>query len=230
MPDTGVLRVLTSQQRATGWRRQLEVEKSLGLEKGTISGYFSNLGRAHKSKSTSAARRQLRVAGVYRVQGLRLGKPRPPKNWWIAFAGKGNPRPVLHLSRESHPFAPEGAPGEQGDFLAGVAEPSEGGQGSPSTAVPETREVGTGGSCTAILGRSDCVQVITSSTAVPETSEGRAGESCTAAPERSEGDRGGTSTGVEERIEGVRRTSSTASTAAPGHEDTVDGVNIKCMR
>ena len=34
MPDTGVLRVLTSQQRATGWRRQVEVEKSLGLEKG----------------------------------------------------------------------------------------------------------------------------------------------------------------------------------------------------
>ena len=34
MPDTGVLRVLTPQQCATGWRRQLEVEKSLGLEKG----------------------------------------------------------------------------------------------------------------------------------------------------------------------------------------------------
>ena len=39
-----------------------------------------------------ATRRQLRVAGVYRIQGLRLGTPRPPKNWWIAFAGKGNPR------------------------------------------------------------------------------------------------------------------------------------------
>ena len=88
MPDTGVLRVLTSQQRATGWRRQVEVEKSLGLEKGAISSYFSNLGRAHKSKSTFTARRQLRVAGVYRVQGLRLGTPRPPKNWWVAFAGK----------------------------------------------------------------------------------------------------------------------------------------------
>ena len=48
MPDTGMLRVLTSQQRATGWRRQVEVEKSLGLEKGAISSYFSNLGRAHK--------------------------------------------------------------------------------------------------------------------------------------------------------------------------------------
>ena len=36
MPDTGVLRVLTSQQRATGWRRQVEVEKSLGLEKGQL--------------------------------------------------------------------------------------------------------------------------------------------------------------------------------------------------
>ena len=34
MPDTGVLRVLTSQQRATDWRRQVEVEKSLGLEEG----------------------------------------------------------------------------------------------------------------------------------------------------------------------------------------------------
>ena len=34
MPDTGVLRVLTSQQRATGWRRKVEVKKSLGLEKG----------------------------------------------------------------------------------------------------------------------------------------------------------------------------------------------------
>ena len=34
MPDTEVLRVLTSQQRATGWRRQVEVEKSLRLEKG----------------------------------------------------------------------------------------------------------------------------------------------------------------------------------------------------
>ena len=135
MPDTGVLRVLTSQQRATGWRRQVEVEKSLGLEKGAISSYFRNLGRAHKSKSTFAARRQLRVAGVYRVQGLRLGIPRPPKNWWIAFAGKSNPRPVLHLSRESHPFATEGAPGEQGGSLAGVAERSERGQGSPSTAV-----------------------------------------------------------------------------------------------
>ena len=49
-PDTGVLRVLTSQQRATGWRRQVEVEKSLGLEKGAISSYFRNLGRAHKLK------------------------------------------------------------------------------------------------------------------------------------------------------------------------------------
>ena len=135
MPDTGVLRVLTSQQRATGWRRQVEVEKSLGLEKGAISSYFRNLGRAHKSKSTFAARRQLRVAGVYRVQGLRLGIPRPPKNSWIAFAGKSNPRPVLHLSRESHPFATEGAPGEQGGSLAGVAERSERGQGSPSTAI-----------------------------------------------------------------------------------------------
>ena len=137
MPDTGVLLVLASQQRATGWRRQVEVEKSLGLEKGSISSYFRMLGRAHKSKSTFAARRQLRVAGVYRVQGLRLGTPRPPKNWWIAFAGKGNPRSVLHLSRESHPFAPEGAPGEQAGSLAGVAgeaEPSERGQGSPSTA------------------------------------------------------------------------------------------------
>ena len=111
-PDTGVLRVLTSQQRATGWRRQVEVEKSLGLEKGAISSYFRMLGRAHKSKSAFAARRQLRVAGVYRVKGLRLGTPRSPKNWWIAFAGKGNPRPVLHLSREINPFAPEGAPGE----------------------------------------------------------------------------------------------------------------------
>ena len=74
MPDTGVLRVLTSQQRATGWRHQLEGEKSLGLEKGAISSYFEKLGRAHKSKSTFAARRQLRVAGVCRVQGLRLGK------------------------------------------------------------------------------------------------------------------------------------------------------------
>ena len=208
MPDTGVLRVLTSQQRATGWRRQVEVEKSLGLEKGAISSYFSNLGRAHKSKSTFTARRQLRVAGVYRVQGLRLGTPRPPKNWWVAFAGKGHPRPVLHLSRESHPFAPEGSPGEHGGSLAGVAEPSERGQGSPSTAVPEMREGGLGDSCTAILGRSDCVQVITSSIAV-----------CTAAPERGEGGRGGTSKVVEERIEGVRGTSS-----------TVDGVNIKCMR
>ena len=66
--------MLTSQQRATRWRRQLEVDKSLGLEKGTTSSYFVKLGRAHKSKSTFAARRQLRVAGVYRVQGLRLGK------------------------------------------------------------------------------------------------------------------------------------------------------------
>ena len=74
MPDTGVLRVLTSQQRATGWRRQLEVEKSLGLEKGAISSFFVKLGRAHKSKSAFAARRRLRVARVYRVQGLRLGK------------------------------------------------------------------------------------------------------------------------------------------------------------
>ena len=67
MPDTGVLRVLTSQQRATGWRRQVEVEKSLDLEKGAISIYFRMLGRAHKSKSTFAVRRQLKVAGVYRV-------------------------------------------------------------------------------------------------------------------------------------------------------------------
>ena len=74
MPDTGVLRVLTSQQRATGWRRQLEVEKSLGLEEGAISSYFEKLGQAPKSKRTFAARHQLRVAGVYHVQGLRLGK------------------------------------------------------------------------------------------------------------------------------------------------------------
>ena len=74
MPDTGVLRVLTSQQRATGWRRQLDVDKSLGLEKGAISSYFVKLGRAHKSKWTFAARRQLRMAGVYRVQGIQLGK------------------------------------------------------------------------------------------------------------------------------------------------------------
>ena len=74
IPDTGVLRVITSQQRATGWRRQLEMEKSLGLEKGAISSCFEKLGRAHKSKSPFAARRQLRVAGVYRVRGLRLGK------------------------------------------------------------------------------------------------------------------------------------------------------------
>ena len=55
MPDTGVLRVLTAQQRATGWRRQVEVEKSLGLEKGAISSYFVKLGRVHKSKSRFAA-------------------------------------------------------------------------------------------------------------------------------------------------------------------------------
>ena len=80
MPDTGVLRVLTvltSQQRATGWRRQLEVDKSLGLENGVTSSYFVKLGRAQKSKSTFAARRQLRVAGVYRVRGLQLGKTGP---------------------------------------------------------------------------------------------------------------------------------------------------------
>ena len=77
MPDTGVLRVLTSQQRATGWRRQLKVDKRLGLEKGAISSYFVKLGRAHKLKNTFAARRQLRVAGVYRVHGLRLGKAGP---------------------------------------------------------------------------------------------------------------------------------------------------------
>ena len=29
-----------SQQRAVGWKRQSEVEKSLGLEKGTTSSYF----------------------------------------------------------------------------------------------------------------------------------------------------------------------------------------------
>ena len=65
MPDTGVLRVLTSHQRATGLRCQLKVEKSLGLEKGAISSYFEKLRRAHQSKSTFAARRKLRVAGVY---------------------------------------------------------------------------------------------------------------------------------------------------------------------
>ena len=74
MPDTGVLRVPTSHQRATACRRQLEVEKSLVLEKGAINRYFEKLGRAHNSKNTFAARRQLRVAGVYRIQGLRLGK------------------------------------------------------------------------------------------------------------------------------------------------------------
>ena len=203
------------------------MEKSLGLEKRAISSYLEQLGRAHLSKCKSAARRQLRVTGVYRVEGLRRGIPRPPRNWWIAFAGKDNPRPVLDLSRESHPFAPERPPGEQGGSLAGVAEPSEGGQGSPSTAVPETREGETGGSCTVILGRSDGVQGSTSSTAVPETGEVRAGEFCTAAPERSEGGRGGPSKSVKERIEGVRGTS---STAAPDHEDTVDGVIIICMR
>ena len=57
MPDTGVLWVLTSQQRATGWRRQLEVEKSLGLEKGAISSYVVKLRRAHESRTHS-----LRVA------------------------------------------------------------------------------------------------------------------------------------------------------------------------
>ena len=76
MPDIGVLRVLTSQQRATGWRRQVEVEKSLGLEKGAISRFFRMLGRAHKSKSTFPARRQLRVAGVYRVQDPHHVRPR----------------------------------------------------------------------------------------------------------------------------------------------------------
>ena len=180
MPDTGVLRVLTSQQHATGSRRQLEVEKSLGLEKRAIRSYFEQLVRAHKSKSTSAARHQLRKVGVYGVEGLRRGTPRPPKKWCIAFAGNGNPRPVFHLWGESPPFAPERAPREQGGCLAGVAGPSEGEQGSISTAVPETREGGTGGFCTAILGRSDYVQGSTSSTAVPETSEVMAGEFCTA--------------------------------------------------
>ena len=85
MPDTGVLRLLTSEQRATGWKRQLEGEKSLGLKKGAISIYFLQLAQAHKSKSTSAARRQLREAGVYRVEGLRRGKHRPFNARFINF-------------------------------------------------------------------------------------------------------------------------------------------------
>ena len=69
MPDTGVLRLLTSEQRATGWRRQLEGGESLGLKKGAISIYFL----------------QLREAGVYRVEGLRRGKHRPFNARFINF-------------------------------------------------------------------------------------------------------------------------------------------------
>ena len=57
MPDTGVLRVLTSQQHATGWRRQVEVEKSLGLEKGAISFILECWGERISQKAHS-----LRVA------------------------------------------------------------------------------------------------------------------------------------------------------------------------
>ena len=56
MADTGVLRLLTSEPRATGWRRQLEVEKSLGLEKGAISNYFLQLAQAHKSQKAHLLR------------------------------------------------------------------------------------------------------------------------------------------------------------------------------
>ena len=84
MPGTGVLRLLTSQQRAVGWRRQPEVEKSLGLEKGAISRYFQQLGQSFRAEWTKDARLQLKMAGVYRVRGLRCSKHRPPHSWWIA--------------------------------------------------------------------------------------------------------------------------------------------------
>ena len=155
MPGTGVLQLLTSQQRAVGWRRQPEVEKSLGLEKGSISRYFRQFRRSYLAEWTTDARLQLKMAGVYRVEGLRRGKPLPPKHWRNAFAGKGNPRPTLDLSKETHVFAPEQAPGEQGGSPAGLAELREEGRGSPSTAVPETSEGRTGESCTAAPGQSE---------------------------------------------------------------------------
>ena len=155
MPGIGVLRLLTSQQRAVGWKRQPEVEKSLGLEKGAISRYFQQLGQSYRAEWAVDARLQLKMAGVYRVRGLRRGNPLPPKNWWIAFAGKGNPRPTLDLSKETHLFSPERAPGEQGGSPACLAELREEGQGSPSTPVPETSEGRTGESCTAALDQSE---------------------------------------------------------------------------
>ena len=90
MPGIGVLRLLTSQQRAVGWKRQPEVEKSLGLGKGAISRYFQQLGQSYRAEWTVDARLQLKMAGVYRVRGLRRGKPLPPNNWWIAFACSGH--------------------------------------------------------------------------------------------------------------------------------------------
>ena len=70
MPGTGVLRLLTSQQRAVSWRRQPEVEKSLGLEKGATSRYFQQLGQSFRAEWITDARLQLKMAGVYRVRGL----------------------------------------------------------------------------------------------------------------------------------------------------------------
>ena len=144
MSGTGVLRALTSQQRATEWRPQLEVEQSLGLEEGEIRHYFKRLGEARRSQWTTDARLALERAGVYRLEGHQRGTPRPPRTWWIAFAGEGNACPTFHRSEESHPFAPERPPGEQGVHSTGAQEPSEGGQGSSSTAIPGRSE-GVGG-------------------------------------------------------------------------------------
>ena len=65
MPDTGVLRLLTSEQRATGWRRQLEVEKSLGLEKGAISSYFEQGSPSAAVPETSGV-----IAGDFCTAGI----------------------------------------------------------------------------------------------------------------------------------------------------------------
>ena len=70
MPSTGVVRLLTSQQRAVGWRRQSEVEKSLGLEKGAISRYFSTVG------AVLFGRMENRCASSVE-DGGRIPRPRP---------------------------------------------------------------------------------------------------------------------------------------------------------
>lgn len=93
-PSLGMVAMLIGVPAKSVWRMQEEVEGSLGLEPGSISRFFMELGRRGSkigAGSSKKVMRDLNEAGVFRHQNYESRK----RVRWLAFVGKGGKKPVF---------------------------------------------------------------------------------------------------------------------------------------